>query len=95
MRKIPSKSYLKATRLAFWAWSFLNMDRASQTRCSSPRHGVEGEQRTKVLTTLLHSKQSKFLIVSLPLVKIKHEHNVPPAGMAMEREERTVFMVIS
>ena len=27
-------------------------------------------------------------------VEIKHKHNVPPAGMAMEREERTVFMVI-
>ena len=37
----------------------------------------------------------QFLILSLPPIKTKHKHNVPPSGMAMEREERTVFMVIS
>ena len=92
---MPFNSYLNAKRMPFREWEFLNMDRTSQNRCFSPRHGVVGEQRTQVLTTLLHSKQSKFLIVSLSPVEIKHKHNVPPAGMAMEREERTVFMVIS
>ena len=92
---MPSKCYLKATQLAIGAWVFLNMDRASQTRCSSPRHGVEREQTDEGADHHPSFEAEQFLILSLPPIKTKHKHNVPPSGMAMEREERTVFMVIS